>query len=151
MEDKKNTHKTTEIRLSDGERSLLASLSNMKETVKTGHMYPNLYSQAAYSMQELAGTRDEILEEIRALVFDSGDFAADALIESIYHELVTTFDPFGDVSEDFDFTRKALSEFANGTYTKIEAARHIRELCRKADRIKELESRIELAKKGVLL
>lgn len=140
MEDKKNTHKTTEIRLSDGERSLLASLSNMKETVKTGHMYPNLYSQAAYSMQELAGTRDEILEEIRALVFDSGDFAADALIESIYHELVTTFDPFGDVSE-----------FANGTYTKIEAARHIRELCRKADRIKELESRIELAKKGVLL
>ncbi len=64
---------------------------------------------------------------------------------------MTTFDPFGDVSEDFDFTRKALSEFANGTYTKIEAARHIRELCRKADRIKELESRIELAKKGVLL
>lgn len=151
MEDKKNAHETTEIRLSDGERSLLASLSNMKETVKTGHMYPNLYSQAAYSMRELAKTRDEILEEIRVLVFDSGDFAADALIESIYHELVTTFDLFRDVSEDFDFTRKALSEFANGTYTKIEAARHIRELCRKADRIKELESRIELAKKGVLL
>lgn len=95
MEDKKNAHETTEIRLSDGERSLLASLSNMKETVKTGHMYLNLYSQAAYSMQELAKTRDEILEEIRVLVFDSGDFAADALIESIYHELVTTFDPSG--------------------------------------------------------
>ncbi len=102
-------------------------------------------------MQELAKTRDEILEEIRALVFNSGDFAADALIESIYHELVTTFDLFEDESENFDFTRKALSEFANGTYTKIEAARHIRELCRKAGRIKDLESRIELAKKGVLL
>ena len=60
-------------------------------------MYPNLYSQAAYSMAGVGRDKDEILEEIRALVFDSGDFAADALIESIYHELVTTFDLRGRV------------------------------------------------------
>ena len=41
MEDK-NTHKTTEIRLSDKERSLLASLSGVKETVKISRILSKL-------------------------------------------------------------------------------------------------------------
>ena len=149
MENKKS-HKTTEIRLSDKERSLLATLSGVKEEVKISRIYPNLHSQAAYGMQELSKLRDEIIGEIENMINESGDFAADALVESIYHELVTTFEPFEDNS-DFDFTREALADFANRTYTKIETAGHIRELCRMIDRIKLIESRIDLAKKGVLL
>ena len=151
MKDKENIHETKETALSDEDRSLLASLSGVKEIVKVGHGYPDLRSQAIYAMQDSSRLMEEIIREIRDMMDESGDYIADVLIESIYHEFVTTFEPSEAGSDDFDFTHKALDKFANDTFAKIEAAKHIREICRKYRMIKDSRFRIVLAKKGVLL
>lgn len=135
---------------SDEEVSELNSLSGKKETVKVENVYPNLYSQMSYTMGDIAKLKEELYEEIEGLYRESGDFAADALIKSIYSEFLEIFEPYED-SSDFNFTRDALKDFADDTYTKIRAAKSIREINNKISRIRSIKLKIDLAKKGVLI
>lgn len=135
---------------SDEELSELKSLSGEKETVKVENIYPNLYSQMSYAMGDIAKLKEEIYGEIEGMCKESGDFAADALIKSIYSEFLEIFEPYED-SSDFNFTRDALKDFAGDTYTKIRAAESIREINNKISRIRSIKLKIDLAKKGVLI
>lgn len=141
--------------LSDEEIATLAALAGKTTHVKAGNCYPNLQSQMSYALREVADLKEQIFELNEELVLQSGHFAADALIKSIYDEFVTQFMDsdanLGTGEEEVTVTRKELYEFASNTYYKIEASKTLRKIGNNFDSIFHVEKNIDLAKKGVLL
>lgn len=136
---------------SDDEMAELSALRDKKEQVKVDHIYPNLYSQMSYAMENIAQFKNNAFEALEKLNDVSGDFVVKSLIKSIYTEMVATLEVFEDDSDDFNFTREALREVAINTYVKIEAAELLGEAFHNLDAIRRAEREIDLAKKGVLI
>lgn len=141
--------------LSDEELTTLADLAGKNAHVKAGNCYPNLQSQMSYALRDVADLKEQILKLNEELILQSGHFAADALIKSIYDEFVTQFMDsdanLGTGEEEVTITRKELYEFAANTYYKIEASKTLRKIGNNFDSIFHVEKNIDLAKKGVLL
>lgn len=136
---------------SDDEINQLNSLRDVKEESKVSNVYPNLYTQVANNMIDIASSKEDIYEKMKELNFDSGDFVCDAIIKSIYDEFIAEFTPYEcDEEEASNFTAKAFRDFACNTYSKIEAAKILREVFKNFHRINDREKLIELANSKVL-
>lgn len=133
----------------------LSSLESVKEIVKTGNIYPNLYSQMSYNISDLQKEEQGILDEIKELYADQGDFIIDKILENIHHAFIFEFmdgdGNLGDADEEVTVTRKALYNFSEDLYAKINAAKHLKSIFDKFNRIRDVKLKIDLAKKGVLI
>lgn len=137
-------------------RSELASLAGVKEKVKVDRIYPDLYSQMFYAMQDIATLKDEIFDEIKELNDMQGDFIVDKILDSIYLSFISEFmDDEGNLDnaeeEEVIITRKRLFDFSGDLYAKIDAAKHLKLIFDKFNRIRDIKLKIDLAKKGVLI
>lgn len=141
--------------LSDEEMATLAALSGKNAYVVAGNCYPDLQSQMSYALRDVSDLKNQIFKLHENLILQSGYFASDALVNSIYHEFVTQFmggdANLGAEEEVITVTRKELFEFASDTHSKIEAAKILRQIGGNFDKIFYAEKNIDLAKKGVLL
>lgn len=126
-----------------------------KEVAKAGIHYPNLYSQVHSSLSKLEREERGILEEIKDLYFEQGDFIVDEIIKSIPSGFIDEFmegdGNLGDADEEISITRKDLFKFSSDISTKVDAAIHLKSIFDRLQNAKEIKSRIRLAKKGILL
>lgn len=140
---------------SNEDRSELASLAGVKEKVKVDRIYPDLYSQMFYAMQDIANLKDEIFDGIKELNANQGDFIIDKILESIYLSFISEFmDEDGNLEnaeEEVIITRKRLFDFSGDVYAKLDAAKHLKLIFDKFNRIRDIKLKIDLAQKGVLI
>lgn len=133
----------------------LSSLESVKEIVKTGNIYPNLYSQMSYAISDLQKEEQGILDEIKELYGNQGDFIVPKILESIHHAFIFEFmdgdGNMGDAEEEVTITRKRLFGFSGDIYATIDAVNHLMSVFNRIKYMQVIESRIELAKKGVLI
>lgn len=133
----------------------LNSLIGKKELAKVGNWYPDLYSQMSYSIADLQKEKQAVFDEIKGLYESQGDLMVIEILKSIYLSFIDRFmdgnGNLGDADEEVSFTRRKLFDFAGDIYAKIEAASYLKSALGHFHRIRDLESRIELAKKGILL
>lgn len=131
----------------------LSSLESVKEIVKTGNIYPNLYSQMSYAISDLQKEEQGILDEIKELYGIQGDFIVPKILESIHHAFIFEFmdgdGNMGDAEEEVTITRKRLFGFSEDIYATIDAVNHLMSVFNRIKYMQVIESRIELAKKGV--
>ncbi len=144
----------TDFMVSETDAELLKKVSKESEVVKVSCIYPDLRSQALYAMKDIAKAKEEISEQIKMLIDSSGDFAAKALIRSIYSEFIDKFMDGnankGDGEQEVTVSREELYHFAFDTYSKIEAADILTEIKSKFDTIRKKEDLLELTDKKVL-
>lgn len=126
----------------------LNALLEKGEVIKTANRYPNLFTQACNSMEHIANLKEKAFESVVDLDLYYGDYIADALVKSIYSEFIQTFEPFS--VEMGNYNQDAFREFANNTFSKIDAAERLRGISRSFSTIHHLKTEIELALKGVL-
>lgn len=133
----------------------LSRLIDKKEVMKVGNCYPNLYTQMSYSMADLQKEEQAVFESIKELYNNQGDFIVAEILKSIYPSFVTEFmegdGNRGNADEELSISRGKLYDFALDLGVKIDAAIHLKSALERFHRIRELESRIELANKGILL
>lgn len=133
----------------------LNALTNKQEVAKVGNLYPNLYTQMSHSIDSLQKERQAVFDEIKGLYDMQGDIMVIEILKSVYLSFVDRFmdgdGNLGDADEEISLTRGELFGFAGDVYTKIEAASRLKSALDHFHRIRDLESRIELAKKGILL
>lgn len=141
--------------LSDEEIATLAALAGKTTHVKVSREYRNLEAQKLDALREVADLKEQIFKLNEELILDSGNFASEALLNSIYGDFVTRLmggNAFlGNGEEEVTVTRKELYEFASDIYCKVEAARILRKIGDIVDKIYRVEKNIDLARKGVLL
>lgn len=133
----------------------LSRLIDKKEVMKVGNCYPNLYTQMSYSMADLQKEEQAVFESIKELYNNQGDFIVAEILKSIYPSFVIEFmegdGNRGNADEELSISRGKLYDFALDLGVKIDAAIHLKSALERFHRIRELESRIELANKGILL
>lgn len=136
-------------------QEILSILINKKEIAKVGNWYPNLYSQMSYSIADLQKEEQAVFEDIKKLYNEQGDFIVAEILKSIYPSFVTEFmegdGNRGNADEELSISRGKLYDFAVDLGTKIDAAVHLKSALERFRHIRELESRIELTNKGILL
>lgn len=133
----------------------LNDLIGKKEVIKAGNTYPDLYSQMSYSFSDLERTEQRILGEIKELYDDQGDFIVSEILKSICPSFINEFmqgnGNRGNGDEEISFTRNQLFDFSVDLGAKIEAAIRLKSVFDRSNLIREIKSRIELTKKGILL
>ncbi|WP_270288955.1 hypothetical protein [Bacteroides thetaiotaomicron] len=133
----------------------LNTLINRTETAKIGNWYPNLYSQMSYSLTDLQKEEQAILDGVKELYTEQGDFIVSEILKSIYPSFVTEFmqgdGNRGDADEELSISRGQLYDFSMDLCTKVDAAIHLKSAFDHFHRIREIKYRIELAEKGILL
>ncbi len=125
-------------------------LENLKfgnEIVRTGEVYPNLFTQANYSIDEVNKVKNEIIDQVKSFFFSFGNSVSDSLLDSAYNNLQIRLEEEGENG----FKKEQITKILNDTYTMTKAASMLNEISDSLGRMKRWSDRIELAKKGVLL
>jgi hypothetical protein len=117
------------------------------EIVRAGEVYPNLFTQANYSMDEVNKIKDEIIDQVKDFFSSFGDSVSNHLLDNVYNNLQVRLEEDG--AEGFD--EEQITNILNGTYTMTKAASMLNEMSNSLDRMKIWSGRVEFAKKGVLL
>lgn len=109
----------------------------------------------SYSIADLQKEEQAVFEDIKKLYNEQGDFIVAEILKSIYPSFVTEFmegdGNRGNADEELSISRGKLYDFAVDLGTKIDAAVHLKSALERFRHIRELESRIELTNKGILL
>lgn len=133
----------------------LKALTNRREVAKIGNWYPNLYTQMSRSLDDLQKEEQAVFDDIKELYTEQGDFIVDAILKSIAPSFIDEFmggnGNLEDANEEITITRKELYDFSGDLYNKVDAVIHLKSALDHFNRIRKLESRIELANKGILL
>lgn len=124
----------------------------VKPTMVTGHIYPDLYSQASYLNKDIEDVKTGIAEAVDELFDSIGEEAVIVSIESIYDYVGRTLNTEGnDMNEMCEFTWKGLRDIESEVYCRKEMAKTMLSLMLKRNRLNELESNIEKTKQNILL
>lgn len=118
-------------------------------TVKIGHIYPNLYSQASYLKKDVEKIENEIVKTVGHINTAVGSDGVKMIIDSIYHFVDNQIT----LSKEFEdyFDEQTLQEFSNDVYARAELAKYMLDLTDMSKRLREKKEHIELTKRNVLL
>lgn len=126
-----------------------------EEAIRIGNWHPNLYTQMSYSLSEIQKEEQNILNDIQELYANQGDFILSHILDNIYQSFIFEFmDGDGnmeDGEEEVVITRERLFLYSSDLYSKIDAIKHLNSIYGRFDRIDTFKSRVDLAKKGVLI
>lgn len=123
------------------------NLKSENEIVRTGEMYPNLFTQANHGTDEVNKIKDEIVDQVKDFFSSFGNSVSDHLLNGVYNNLQIKLEEEG--ADGFE--KEQINEILNTTYTMTKAASILNEMSDSIDRIKIWSSRVEFAKKRILL
>lgn len=133
----------------------LDSFVGREEAIRIGNWHPDLYTQMSHSLSEIQKEEQNILNDIQELYANQGDFILSHILDNIYQSFIFEFmDGDGnleDGEEEVVITREKLFLFSSDLYSKIDAIKHLNSIYGRFDRIDTFKSRVDLAKKGVLI
>lgn len=143
----------------------LDELQSLKEkkisaTIRENPAHKTLQEQAGASLSFIENNERLILEELYDLFDNSGNFILEVLIKDIWASYNAFFlcnpkfqeadDEDNKDDTDIPFTKKELIDYSNELYNRIEVLSTLLSASDRFSIIKNMQNRIDLAKRGIL-
>lgn len=123
------------------------NLKSENEIVRAGEAYPNLFTQANYSMDEVNKVKDEIIDQLKDFFTSFGNSVSDHLLDGVYNNLQIRLEK----EWESGFEKEQIARILDDTYTMTKAVSMLNGMSDSLYRMKMWSDRVEFAKKGVLL
>lgn len=129
-------------------------LGGGKPAAIIGEIYPDLRSQAAYINKDIADIKATVVESVKGLFGNMGEEAVKLSLDSIYDYVESFLALSREASnpdEEYSFTRKGLITLTNQVYSRVDLAKTLLDLYLNHRRLMELDDRLKLTKRNILL